>query len=101
MSAVIETDWYPACYPWHVVIELNPKQKRIAIRKGEPICRLIPLKRDTYTASQMSQGQFSAFFDRGQQWLATHGRFEHEGSVADITRTYVKQQRRSKFVVTK
>ena len=28
-----------------------------------------------------------------------HGKFEHEGAVADITRTYVRQQLRSKFVV--
>jgi hypothetical protein len=98
MSAVVDTDWYPASYPWHVVLELNPKAKRIAIKKGEPICRIIPLRRDTYRAQQMSEQQFDDFFERGQKWLATHGRFEHEG-VADITNTYVKQQRKSKFVV--
>jgi hypothetical protein len=58
----------------------------------------------------MSPRSFDEFFERGQQWLATHGRFEHEPAdesagvgggrnVADITRTYVKQQMRSKFVV--
>jgi hypothetical protein len=101
MSAVIETDWYPASYPWHVVIELDSKQNRVTIRKGEPLCRVIPLRRDRYVAGQMSPEQFDAFFERGQQWLATHGRFEHEGAVADITRTYVKQQVRSQFVVLK
>ena len=54
----------------------------------------------------MSPQAFDDFFERGQQWLATHGKFEHEAAeeetargVADITRTYVKQQVRSKFVV--
>jgi hypothetical protein len=54
----------------------------------------------------MSPQSFDDFFDRGQRWLATHGKFEHEPAdettpkgVADITRTYVKQQVRSKFVV--
>ena len=98
MSAVIETDWYPASYPWHVVIELDRSQKRVSIKKGEPLCRLIPLRRDTYFAQQMSPEKFDEFFSRGQKWLSTHGKFEHEG-VADITRTYVKQQAKAKFVV--
>jgi hypothetical protein len=98
MTALIETDWYPASYPWHCVIELDRDQKRIKIRKGEVLCRLIPVRRDTYFAGQMSPGEFDSFFERGQQWLATHGKFEHEG-VANITRTYVRQQIKSKFVV--
>jgi hypothetical protein len=111
MTALIETDWYPASYPWHAVIELDRGEKRIRIRKGEPLCRLIPVRRDAYFAKQMSPQAFDDFFDRGQQWLATHGKFEHEpaegerrdseaaNEIADITRTYVKQQVRSKFVV--
>lgn len=98
MTAVVDTDWYPASYPWHIVVELDPGSKRIVIKKGTPLCRVIPLRRDTYFAKQMSQNEFDAFFERGQQWLATHGRFEHEG-VMDITRTYVRQQVRSKFMV--
>jgi hypothetical protein len=98
MTALIETDWYPASYPWHVVIELDRSEKRITIKKGEPLCRMIPLRRDTYFAAAMSPAQFDDFFERGQQWLATHGKFEHEGSV-DITRTYVRQQIKSKFIV--
>lgn len=98
MSAVIDTDWYPASYPWHSVIELDPSKKRITIKKGEPLCRVMPLRRDNYAAKQMSQKGFDDFFERGQQWLATHGKFEHEGTV-DITRTYVKQQKRSRFTV--
>ena len=34
----------------------------------------------------------------GQRWLATHGQVQHEGTV-DITRTYVKQQIKSRFAV--
>jgi hypothetical protein len=59
---------------------------------------VIPVRRDTYFAQEMSPGSFDEFFARGQKWLATHGRFEHEGTM-DITRTYVRQQARSRFVV--
>lgn len=99
MSALIDTDWYPASYPWHLMLELDRSQKRIKIARSEPLCRIIPVKRAAYQAKQMTQKKFSAFFERGQKWLATHGRFEHEGSVADITRTYAKQQKKSKFSV--
>jgi hypothetical protein len=113
MTALIDTDWYPASYPWHAVIELDPTAKRVTIRKGEPLCRLIPVRRDAYFAKQMSPQSFDEFFARGQKWLATHGKFEHEpagsaragepvaapSGVADITRTYVKQQVQSRFVV--
>jgi hypothetical protein len=98
MSAVVDTDWYPASYPWHCVIELSDEVKRVTIKKGEPICRVIPIRRDTYFAQEMSPTSFDEFFERGQKWLATHGSVEHEGTV-DITRTYVRQQARSKFVV--
>lgn len=98
MTALIDTDWYPASYPWHAVIELNPNEKQVTIRKGEPLCRVIPVRRDTYFAGQMSPHEFDDFFARGQSWLATHGQVQHEGTV-DITRTYVKQQVKSKFVV--
>ena len=103
MHALVDTDWYPASYPWHVVLELGRKEKKIVIRRGEPICRVIPVRRDTYFAQEMSPGQFDEFFERGQQWLATHGRVEHEKAsdpaMLNITRTYVRQQIRSKFVV--
>lgn len=99
VTALIDTDWYPASYPWHAVVELDPTAKRITIAKGEPICRIIPIRRDTYFASEMSPSDFDTFFARGQKWLATHGKFEHEGAAADITRTYVKQQVKSKFIV--
>lgn len=99
ISALVETDWYPASYPWHVVLELDRREKRITIRKGEPLCRVVPVRRDTYFAGEMSPLAFDEFFARGQKWLATHGQVQHEG-VVDITRTYVKQQIKSKFVVS-
>ncbi len=106
ITALIEPDWYPASYPWHAVLDLDPKEKRIKIEKGEPLCRIIPLRRDTYFAGQMTPAAFDDFFARGQQWLTTHGNFEHENAsdqassgAVDITRTYVKQQARSKFIV--
>ena len=105
MTALVETDWYPASYPWHVVLELDRSEKRIKIAKGEPLCRVIPVRRDTYFAQEMSAGAFDDFFARGQRWLATHGHVEHEekggadAGTVDITRTYVRQQARSKFIV--
>jgi hypothetical protein len=98
MTALVDADWYPASYPWHTVIELDRREKRIGIAKGEVLCRVMPLRRDTYFAAAMSPQAFDEFFARGQQWLATHGKFEHEGTV-DITRTYVRQQARSRFIV--
>jgi len=98
MTALVDTDWYPASYPWHTVIELSRDEKRVSIQKGEPLCRVIPVRRDTYFAGAMSPAAFDDFFARGQQWLATHGQVQHEGNV-DITRTYVRQQVKSKFVV--
>jgi hypothetical protein len=107
VSALIETDWYPASYPWHVVIELDRNEKRITISKGEPLARIVPVRRDAYFAGQMAPAAFDEFFERGQRWLAAHGKFEHDAvgstqgqhGVADITGTYVRQQMRSQFVV--
>lgn len=98
ITALIDTDWYPASYPWHCVIELDRREKRITIKKGEPLCRIIPVRRDTYFAQEMPPRAFDDFFARGQRWLATHGQVQHEGTV-DMTRTYVRQQAKSKFVV--
>jgi hypothetical protein len=104
MTALVDTDWYPASYPWHVVLELDRGEKKIKIRRGEPLCRVIPVRRDTYFAQEMSPSDFDELFARGQRWLQQHGRVEHQGSAEpgqlDITRTYVRQQVRSKFVVT-
>ncbi len=100
VSAVVDTDWYPASYPWHTVIELDASEKTIRIEKGEPLARVVPVRRDTYFAQPMSPTAFDEFFAKGQQWLTTHGRAEHEG-VVDITRTYVRQQMKSRFAVLK
>lgn len=102
MSAVVETDWYPASYPWHCVLELDPAAKRIRIQKGEPLCRLVPLQRDRYRARAMTDAQFNRFFERGQQWLQTHGKPHPAGTAEgtlDITHTYVRQQKKSGFEV--
>lgn len=102
VTALVDTDWYPASYPWHVVLEFGPEEKKVHINKGEPLARIVPVRRDTYFAKPMSPDEFDTFFARGQQWLATHGKFEHEqagAGVADITRTYVRQQIKSRFVV--
>ncbi|MEM7232430.1 MAG: hypothetical protein AAF517_09660, partial [Planctomycetota bacterium] len=98
LSALVDTDWYPASYPWHCVIELDPSESEIRIDKGESLCRLVVVKRDHYFAQEMSSDDFERFFQRGQDWLATYGR-EGEGDMRDITRTYVKQQKLSTFSV--
>jgi hypothetical protein len=103
VTALVDADWYPASYPWHAVIELDPREKVVKIKKGDVLCRVMPVRRDTYFAAEMSPDAFDAFFDRSQRWLSTHGKFEHEAADGaghvDITRTYVRQQVRSKFVV--
>lgn len=98
MTALVETDWYPANYPWHVVVELDPRVRRITIRRGEPLCRLVPVRRDAYRATPMSELEFARFFKRAQGWLAEHGRGDPR--MADITGRYGRQQRRARFVVT-
>ena len=60
--AVVDTDWYPASYPWHCVIELDQRSGEVHIAKGEPICRLFLVKRDAYFASEMSTDEFERFF---------------------------------------
>lgn len=98
VSALLETDWYPASYPWHCVIELDSRSDEVVIEKGEPFCRLFLVRRDHYFAQEMATPDFERFFQRGQLWLERHGHGERDGMV-DITRTYVRQQRRSTFSV--
>lgn len=122
LSALVETDWYPASYPWHCVLELDPRAKRISIARGEPLCRVVPVRRDTYFARPMTPVEFDDFFARGQRWLETHGKAAAPHAAAagdepaarprrgkaapapppgtmDITRTYTRQHVRSRFVV--
>jgi len=98
MTALVETDWYPASYPWHCVLELDRRERRIVVPKGEPICRLLPVRRDTYLAREMDDGEFDSFFRRGQAWLEAHGKGE-PGPMMDIRGQYARQQARSRFLV--
>jgi hypothetical protein len=98
LTALIDTDWYPASYPWHCVLELNAAEKRIVVPRGTPLCRLMTLRRDHYFAREMSLGEFEAFFQRGQEWLTRHAKGERSGMM-DITRVYVRQQQKSRFSV--
>jgi hypothetical protein len=109
MTALIETDWYPASLPWHARHRTRSQRTTHYHQEGRATLPAHSGPRDAYFARQMSPQSFDDFFDRGQRWLATHGKFEHESAtddlmttrtrVADITATYVKQQVRSKFVV--
>ena len=99
LSALVDTDWYPASYPWHCVLALDRDQESIRIDKGQPLCRLYTVRRDHYFAKEMTLAEFEGFFQRGQDWIQTHGRGDHEDGTRDITRTYVKQQLLSKFSV--
>jgi hypothetical protein len=98
LSVVLDTDWYPASYPWHCVLELDDSEREVTIEQGEPIVRLFLVRRDNYFAQEMSPAEFERFFERGQSWLARHGR-PGSTDMLDITQTYVKQQRRSTFSV--
>lgn len=97
-TGLVDSDWYPASYCWHVVLELPPSEKKVEIKKGTPICRLIPVKRDTYFAEQMTPEQFDQYFAKSQQWIASHGRVPDKEGQVDLTRTYVRQQMKAKFV---
>lgn len=98
LSALADTDWYPASYPWHCVLELDPSRKEIVLEKGTPLCRLTTVRRENYFAKEMSPAEFERFFQRGQEWLARNGKGEPSGMM-DITRTYVRQQRKATFSV--
>lgn len=98
LTVLVDTDWYPASYPWHTVLELNPQENEVVIGKGTPLCRLFTVRRDSYFAREMSLAEFELFFARGQEWLKRHGKGEPGGNM-DITRTYVRQQQKSRFSV--
>ena len=98
LSALVDTDVYPASYPWHCVLELDGSEKSVVIKKGTPLCRLMTVRRDNYFAKEMSPAEFERFFQRGQDWLARYGKGE-PSEMMDITRSYARQQQRSKFSV--
>ncbi len=98
LSALLDTDWYPASYPWHCVLELSDDEKEITIKEGTPICRLYTVRRDQYFAREMTPEEFGNFFNRSQEWLKRYGKGEQE-DMTDITGQYVKQQKNSRFSV--
>jgi hypothetical protein len=97
-TALVDTDWYPASYPWHCVLELDARHERIEIPAGEPICRIVPLRRDTYFAREADEPAFEACFRRSQAWIAAHGKGQ-VGDMTDIRGAYARQHVRSRFVV--
>ena len=74
-------------------------QKRITIKKGEPICRVIPVRRDTYFAQRDVAGGVRRVLRRGPEVAGDAWAGSSTKGTVDITRTYVRQQVRSKFVV--
>ena len=99
LSAVADTDWYPASYPWHCVLELDEACDEVAIEKDEPLCRLMLLHRDHYFAREMLPDEFGKFFERTQEWLARNGKGTDDEGTTDITGAYARQQRLARFDV--
>jgi hypothetical protein len=97
-TAILETDRYPASYPWHCVLELDPKAREVTIPKGAPICRLAIVRRGSHVAREMPIAEFDGFFERGQRWLARHGKGA-PSEMMDITGAYARLQRKSRFTV--
>lgn len=97
-SALVETDRYPASYPWHCVIVLDQDAREVRIAKGEPVCRLVVLRRGPHLARAMSLRSFDAFFERGQRWLRRHGKGE-PSEMMDITGAYSRLQKKARFLV--
>ena len=98
LSALVDTDWYPASYPWHCVLELDPGTEKIRIARGEPLCRVFTVRREHYSAQEMPLADFEAYFERSQRWLSEYGR-EGDSESLDITGSYVKQQQLATFTV--
>lgn len=99
VTALVDSDWYPASYPWHCVLELERGLEEVRIGRGEPLCRLFTVRRDSYFAREMSTAEFERFFQRTQEWLLRHGKGEKEEATTDITGAYIKGQQLSKFSV--
>jgi hypothetical protein len=97
-TAMIDTDRYPASYPWHCVLDLDPRERVIRIARGEPVCRLFVVRRARYRARAMSDAEFDRFFARGQRWLARHGKGP-PSEMMDITGAYARLRRKAVFTV--
>ena len=74
-------------------------EKRITIRKGEPLCRVMPVRRDTYFAQQMPPARSTTSSPAASSGSPRTARCSTRTRTVDITRTYVRQQVKSKFVV--
>ncbi len=98
-TAVLDTDWYPASYPWHGVLVLDRREREIRIERNTPLFRLTLHKRQTYLATAMSDDSFDRFFAKGQKWLAANARAVVDDT-ADIRGAYVKSQRLALFRTT-
>jgi len=103
VEALLETDWYRPAHPWHTVLELpriedDPATDVVEIAAGEPLCRIRPVPRGRYEATELGGEAFGALFAEGQQWLAAHGR-DLEGDDLDITGAYARVQRELRFTV--
>jgi hypothetical protein len=97
-TALIDTDRYPASYPWHCVLELDARERKVTIEKGEPFCRLAVVPRATFTARAMSDATFGRFFERGQEWVLRHAKGP-PSEMMDITGAYARQQKKARFHV--
>lgn len=102
MDAVVETDWYFPAHPWHCVIELPRIETspigEVTIEAGQPLCRLVPLQRADFVATEMDNDTFGELYDEGQAWLAKFGK-EPRGDDLDITGQYARQQEPATFEV--
>mmetsp|Transcript_77173 Transcript_77173/g.173161 ORF Transcript_77173/g.173161 Transcript_77173/m.173161 type:complete len:155 (+) Transcript_77173:301-765(+) len=114
VTALLDTDWYFPAHPWHCVLELprllepgtvssGPQLgDEVIIPAGEPLCRLTPVRRGSYSAEEMEERDFAKLFKGGQRWLEEHGRPSEDpeaGGAFDITGAFAKQQRIASFQV--
>ena len=99
LTALVETDWYPASYPWHCVLELDRSLREVRIARGEPLCRLFTVRRESYFAREMTTAEFEAYFQRTQEWLARHGKGARSEAAMDIRGAYGQKQQLARFSV--
>lgn len=105
ISAFLDTDWYFPAHPWHCVIELpqgSSEANEVVIPEGALLCRLTPVRRGAYVATELLPEEFNELFNSGQRWLEEHGRPSEDpeaGGALDITRAYKKQQQTATFEV--